>query len=100
MVSKKRKAVKISLFDIFNSAFMIMLAFVMLYPLWYVLIASFSSSEAVTAGQVYFWPKDVNLRSYTYMFEDSSVLLSYGNTILYAVLGTLFSMVLSTTGAY
>jgi len=79
---------------------MLLLLAVTLYPLYYMAIISISNGGAVSRGEVMGLPQGINLKAYKYVFDDPSVLRSYGNTILYTALGTLVSLVLTTLCAY
>lgn len=96
----KRTTTGEKIFTVFNYILMIILVFITVYPIWYVAVASFSSGEAVTTGKVMFWVKDFTLDAYTQVFGTKNLLTSYMNTIYYAVVGTLLSMVLTTTAAF
>ena len=54
----------------------------MAYPLIYVLSASFSSGNAVSAGRVVLWPVDFSLEGYKAVFNKSDIWPAYLNTIL------------------
>jgi len=71
-----------------------------LYPLWYVIVSSFSSSRAITAGEVSLWPVEFNTRAYLRLFEDGQLFMSMGNTIVITLVGTLLNMVLTILAAY
>ena len=77
MVKKNKKKGFLSdkVFDIANVCIMIILFFVFTYPLYYVLISSFSSPAAVWSGNVTLWPKDFTLIGYK---ERTAVLLYRG----------------------
>jgi len=87
-------------FDWFNNFVMFLILVVCIYPLWYVLIASFSDVDAVAMGKVILLPKGSNFSAYEEVFKTKNIWTSYGNTIFYAVVGTVLSMALSSTGAY
>ena len=71
-----------------------------LYPIIYVISASFSSPNAVTTGRVILWPVDFSLDGYKAVFENKDVLLGYRNTIFYTVVGTLINVILTLIAAY
>ena len=79
---------------------MVIFSAIFLYPVLYALANSFSGQDAVLRQRVWLWPVDVNVNSYKRVFEHEYVLSSYGNTILYTVLGTAYSLVLTVLGAY
>lgn len=69
-------------------------------PLLYVLAASFSSASAVVEGKVYLWPVDFSLAGYKAVFENSSIVRSFCNSVFYVVLGTAINVALTVCAAY
>lgn len=63
-----------------------------LYPLWIVMIASISDPYAVMRGEVVLWPKDISLIGYERLLQHKDIWISYMNTIIYTVLGTLLNV--------
>lgn len=98
MTMKKAKGDKI--FDIINYTLMALVVFITLYPLWYVVVASFSSGTAVTKGDVVFWIKDFSLSAYKKTLTAPNIGTSYLNTIFYAFVGTAVSMIFTVLGGY
>lgn len=88
------------IFDSCNMLFLILCSFLFLYPMWYVLVSSFSDAHAIAAGKVSFLPIGFNLDAYKLVFEDERVWTAYGNTFFYVLVGTLINLVLTTLGAY
>lgn len=88
------------IFTVFNYIFMVLLVFVTIYPVYYVLIASLSSGNAVSMGKVIFTVKDFTFEAYRQIFKTKNLLTSYGNTIFYSVFGTLASMIFTTMAAF
>ncbi|RAP73560.1 carbohydrate ABC transporter permease [Paenibacillus montanisoli] len=87
-------------FPVINAILLGLLAICCLYPFIYVLSASFSSSESVSAGRVWLWPVEANVESYVKVFEQKQIWISYGNTIFYTVVGTSINLLLTAMGAY
>jgi multiple sugar transport system permease protein/putative aldouronate transport system permease protein len=73
---------------------------VLLYPLVYVLSASFSSALAVTSGRVFLWPVDPGLAGYKAVFKHPFILSSYKNTFVYTITGTIVNLAMTMTAAY
>ncbi|WP_414133061.1 carbohydrate ABC transporter permease [Bifidobacterium bombi] len=71
-----------------------------LYPLWFVVIASFSSPTAVSTGQVTLLPKGVSLEGYRKVLEDQRIWLGYRNTIVYTILGTAVNLIVTIPSAF
>ena len=78
----------------------ILAALLWLYPLIYVLSASVSDPQALLNGEVLLLPKGFNFDAYKYIFQNKQILVGYGNTIFYSVIGTLYNMVLTVFAAY
>ena len=87
-------------FDALNVVFMLLLAFVTLYPFYLIAITSISGGKAVMAGRVTLWPIDVTLASYKLVLRDPYILTSYQNTLLYTGLGTAINLVMTMLCAY
>jgi len=76
------------------------LSLLVLYPIIYVLSASFSSPEALAAGRVILLPVDVSLDGYRSVFNYSKVWIGYRNTIFYVIAGTSINLVVTLCCAY
>lgn len=70
------------------------------YPFLYELAVSFSSSQAVGAGEVMLLPKGINLEAYKQLLLDGQILSSMKNTILLTAVGTFLNLVATTLTAY
>ena len=70
------------------------------YPLWYVLIASFSDASEVVRGNVWIVPIKFSLEGYKAMLAFTEIWAGYANTIFYTVLGTCLSLVIVIPAAY
>lgn len=71
-----------------------------LYPVYFVIIASFSSSAAVNSGKMLLWPEGFQTAGYSFVFSDARIMTGYVNTILYTVGGTLLGLVCSLAAGY
>ncbi|MDO5402748.1 MAG: carbohydrate ABC transporter permease [Eubacteriales bacterium] len=87
-------------FDFVKSFILVVFTIACLYPLIYVISCSLSNGAAVDAGKVLLLPKGINLESFKQVLTDKQFWISYGNTIFYTVLGSLFSMCVSAPAAY
>ena len=86
--------------DIALYVFMAIVVFLCVFPLWYILVASLSSNNAVSSGRVMFWFSEFTLDSYQSVVSQSNIWISYANTIFYAFGGTLVNMILTILCAY
>ena len=93
---KKRK----SAFDIVNTSIVVAMTLVFLYPLYFCIVASFSSPTEVSAGNTLLFVKDFTLDNYIYAFRESSLWVGYRNTIFYTLFGTLYNLIMTIPAAY
>lgn len=99
----RKRTIGDGIFDTFNGFIMILAILVTLYPIWYVIVASLSNSNALMQHQgLLFTPLGkINLEAYkAVLIKDPMILTSYKNTLIYVVLGTATSLLLTTLGAY
>ncbi len=87
-------------FDALNSAFLFVVLLSILYPLYFVLIASVSDPTAVNTGRVWLAPQGMSFEGYRKIFEDREIWRGYRNTILYTVVGTAINLLLTLPAAY
>ena len=80
--------------------FVISIGVIVAYPLYYVLVASFSDPYQVYGGKTFFHPVGFTFRGYKCVFSDSNLLNGFFNSIKYTVLGTAYSVALLYLTAY
>lgn len=97
-VIKSNRADRI--FDILNYTILTIVMILVLYPLYFVVIASVSNPDAVNHGQVVFYPKGLTFEGYKRIFEDNRIWTGYRNTMLYTFFGTILNVVLTLLTAY
>ena len=96
----KRSAIDIC-FDTFNTILLLIIAICMLYPMLYVVFASFSDPmefakhKGLLLGSLGF-----SLQSYVSAFENPMILTGYGNTLFVLVVGVIINLLLTACGAY
>lgn len=78
----------------------IVMILLIVYPLWFVIIASFSNPADVANGEVWFWPKQWDLSGYKELFKQEQLWTSYRNTILYTLVGTLIALGVNIPAGY
>ncbi|WP_340023601.1 carbohydrate ABC transporter permease [Paenibacillus sp. FSL K6-1096] len=91
---------RISWFNIISTFFLLIVVVITLYPFLHMLAVSLSSDVNVIKNTVSFWPKGFNVNMYELVLGDPKIWTAYKNTIIYTVLGTLISLVVTSTGAY
>lgn len=80
--------------------FVILVIFIVAYPLYFIIIASLSDSRLVASGQVYLYPKGFTLAGYEVVFNDSRIWTGYRNTLFYASVGTFISMAVTIPASF
>ncbi|OAS16083.1 carbohydrate ABC transporter permease [Paenibacillus oryzisoli] len=88
------------LFNVVNYTVLCLFTLSVLYPLIYVLSASFSSSTAVISGRVWLWPVDITLQGYEAVFKNNRVWVGFANSLFYAVVGTIINVMMTLIAAY
>ncbi len=71
-----------------------------IYPLWFVLVASFSDPTAVANGEVSLLPKGVTLAGYAKILQDSRIWIGYRNTLIYSIVGTAINLLVTIPCAF
>ena len=87
-------------FDLFNYAFFAFLLLIVVYPLYWVVIASISNPGDIMLGNVTFLPIDINFDGYRIIFIYNRIWMGYRNSIIYTVLGTAISLALTLPAGY
>ena len=91
------KKPKIHVFDVVNYIVFVIVALIVLIPIWKVLVDSFNS---VGVYQFRFWPEDFTFNGYLTIFTTVRLYRPFLNSVITTVLGTLLGLVLSTLGGY
>ena len=91
---------KVTPFDAFLVALMVLLSCIFIYPLLNMLALSFSNSQELKSSPVYLWPIGFSLESYKALLSDNRILLYYWNTIQYAAVGTVIMLLCTSLMAY
>lgn len=81
-------------------ATVILISVVILYPLWFVIIASISDPNLVATGEVLLLPKGITFEGFKYIFRDPRIWSGYYNTIRYTVVGTMLALFITIPAGY
>ena len=88
---------------IFRAVALVILALIMItiiYPVWFVLVASFTNPLEIYQSAFLFCPQDFNFESYKLVFRDQDFITGFINSIFYTVVGTAINVVMNICGAY
>ncbi len=73
---------------------------IVLYPLLYVLSASFSHPNYIYTGEMWLLPKGITLDGYRRILQYKDLWVGYYNTLIYTVGGTVLNLVVTLPCAY
>ncbi|WP_442953074.1 carbohydrate ABC transporter permease [Paenibacillus sp. Soil750] len=96
---KKRKSDE-KVFDAVVNGLAFLIVVVVLYPLLFIVSASFSDPALVLNGEVILLPKQITLEAYQNVFQNEQIWNGYANTILYTAVGTIINLIMTTLAAY
>jgi putative aldouronate transport system permease protein len=97
---RKRQGLGDNIFDGIVLLLSILILIIMAYPLYFVIIASFSDPTYVNTGRVWLLPSHITLEGYKRVFADARIWRGYRNTIFYTIAGTLISLLFTLPAAY
>ncbi|QGH33534.1 ABC transporter permease subunit [Gracilibacillus salitolerans] len=100
MIQSSSKISDGKMFDIVVVLISAVILVIVLYPLLFVLSASFSDPAKVMNGEMWLFPVDFNLDAYAEIFKNNEIWIGYRNTIIYTTLGTIINIGLTTLAAY
>ncbi|HAX73143.1 MAG TPA: sugar ABC transporter permease [Firmicutes bacterium] len=87
-------------FNIFNIVLMCLLVGIVIYPIYFIIIASVSSPEAVNNGEVWLFPNQIDLGGYQRILSEKLIWTGYKNTIIYTLLGTFLNICFTIPAGY
>ncbi|MCL2833088.1 MAG: carbohydrate ABC transporter permease [Treponema sp.] len=100
-MKQKKLAAGSLIFDSVNVVIITAIGLVCLYPMYHVLMASFSEPIRIMnhSGPL-FWPLGFSLSGYKVVLNNPNVINGYKNTIFYVIAGSSINMIMTTLGAY
>lgn len=101
MASKKiKESTGDRAFNIFTIIMLILINIIMLYPFIYVLSVSISNPSSVIKGDVILLPKGFSKEAYNQILTYPYFGAAYLNTLFYASVGTVLTLIMTTVAAY
>lgn len=88
------------IFNIILYGMSIIILLIVIYPLYFIVIASFSNPTEVANGKVWFVPSQFTVDGYKEIMRHSELWTGYRNTIVYTVLGTVTGLAVNIPAAY
>lgn len=96
----KKEGLSNRMFYAFNTVFWIVILVVLLYPLYYVVIASVSDPDMVARGKVFLYPIGFSLEGYQAVLRYKALMSSYLNSLIYTVVSVTISIFITLGAAY
>ncbi|NQX48016.1 carbohydrate ABC transporter permease [Paenibacillus tritici] len=87
-------------FDVIVYLLAAVIIVIVLYPLLFVVSASFSDPAKVLNGEVWLLPKGVTLEAYSNILHNDKIWTGYRNTLIYTVVGTSVNIMMTLLAAY
>lgn len=88
------------IFDIVNVLILCLFMLIIVYPLYWVIIASISDPNLVNAGKINLYPRSITMSGYKKLFDTPKIWRAYGNTIVYTLIGTIMNVAVTMCGGY
>ena len=98
--TKMKLSVGDRIFNMVNAVIMIIICLVIVYPIYYVVIASITDPVIVNSGRPLFYPVKLYLNGYKTTLSYTPLWTAYGNTISYTVVGTVVSLFATIPAGY
>lgn len=99
-MKKKKTLSRDAVSNIMFYVIAVIMIILVVYPIWFVIIASFSNPADVANGEVWLWPKKLDLSGYRELFRQRLLWTSYRNTIIYTFTGTLIGLAVNIPAGY
>jgi putative aldouronate transport system permease protein len=88
------------LFHIVNTILMVLICVIIMYPLYYMIIASVSDPTEIAGGNLLIYPPKLYFEGYKTALGYEPLLSGYRNSLIYTILGTMVNLVLTIPGAF
>ncbi|BDG68916.1 sugar ABC transporter permease protein [Enterococcus innesii] len=88
------------LFTIINIILVSVISLIILYPLIFVVNASFSDPTRIYEVPLLLYPRGFNIEGYKEVLKSTDIWVGFKNAVLYTVLGTIINLIVTTVAAY
>ncbi|WP_138750829.1 carbohydrate ABC transporter permease [Paenibacillus sinopodophylli] len=91
---------RVSLFSYVNIIVLSLLSLSTVLPLLHIVAKSLSSETYLLAKEIWLWPKGFNFASYEYVLSYKQFYISFWNSLIITVVGTVISMAVTILAAF
>lgn len=89
-----------TVYYVVNTAILVLLTLIVVYPLYFLVIASISDPDLVLNGEVLFYPREITFSGFERLFQDNKIWNGYLNTIINTVASTAISLAITVAAGY
>lgn len=100
LAKKRNEVVEDRIFNIVNITLLSLFTVIIFYPIWNIVVQSFSSLDALSDSGLRIWPKEFSFESYKLVFNDETIWRSFIISVLKTVLGVLTHVFFTAMVAY
>lgn len=100
MAKTRNPLEKKNAFDVVNIIFLTLLMLLIVVPFYYTVIKSFFTQQEYIMNSSALFPEDPTLSNYRDIFREGTIFRSFGNSLIFTIFGTLYSMFITTTMAF
>jgi len=87
-------------FVVFNTAFMLFIVAIMLYPFLNTLAISFNDATDSLRGGIYLWPRIFTINNYERVFRNPLLMIAFQNSVMRTVISTAGGIFVCAMAAY
>lgn len=97
---KQNKVSESRVFDFINNFILVLIAVIIVVPLWNIVVSSFSSGRALAEGGYIFLPKEFSLENYRTVLRDGSIWAAYVISVAKTLIGVVTHVFFCSMVAY
>jgi ABC-type glycerol-3-phosphate transport system permease component len=97
---RRKDTTEDAIFNFVTSTIVVLACVIILYPLYFILIASISDPNMVLSGKVFLFPRDVDFGGYERILNYNQLWVGYKNSFFYSIAGSILSTTITILGAY
>ncbi len=99
-MARPSKKKRLEAMDVVAAVVLTFIALLVAFPFWTALVTSLVDAASYARNPVQLYPHGFTLKNYQYILEYSTLMNSYGKTIIVVVTGFVYAMFISLTMAY
>lgn len=97
---RKNKIQRFGVFDFFLLVLLSLFGLIILYPFYNTILVSLVPQEVYARTPLMLWPPEITWECYEFVFDSPLLLRSMGNSVILAIVGTAYNMLLTGLMAY